>query len=361
MTHSAAGFNLNLSARVPQGAQEMNREVVREFIRRMPKVELHLHLEGSIREGVLQRLAGGAVPRDLYRHVDFNSFLQAYKRACQLLKAPEDFELITYQLLAELAAQNTLYAEVMLSPSVHRRNGLPVVSILEAIERAARRARTEFGIEMRLILDAVRQWGPDEMSWMVELAIEHQGLGIVGVGIGGDELAAEARLFRGLYERARSEGLHLTAHAGEVAGAESVRQAVEELGVERVGHGIRAVEDPGLLALLRRKGVTLDVSLTSNLSTGAVRHLSEHPLPQLLRAGIKITINSDDPAIFATTLTEEYRSAAESFDLDIARIEQLSYTAAAACFLPDGEKQQLIEKLRREISLLRGGLGLEPD
>ncbi|MBI1748560.1 MAG: adenosine deaminase [Acidobacteria bacterium] len=319
------------------------------FIDRLPKVELHLHLEGSIPVHLLKRLSGYAREDldELYHYANFYDFLMAFKKVCRLLREPADFELVTYELLAHLARQNVCYSEVFFSPSIHRRNGLPLEPVFCAIYRAAAQAKMALGIEMAILLDCVRQWGELEAGYVLDLAMEHRKQGVVGIGIGGDELAAPPETFRKVYEAARAGGLHTVAHAGEVAGPASVWGAVHALKAERIGHGLSVAQDDRLLAHCREKQLPLEMSLTGNVMTGAVASLAQHPFRRLFDAGLALTLNSDDPAMFSTTLTAEYRLLATHFGFSADELRRVAQTAVRAAFLPDSRKTVLLERLEQ--------------
>ena len=318
-----------------------------DFIDRLPKVELHLHLEGSVEPPVLRQLSGyaGQDAESLYRYDRFYDFLMAFKTVCLMLRSPADFERVTYDLLARLARQQVHYAEVFFSPSIHRRNGLAVDRVFEALYRGRDRARAEFGIETALLLDSVRQWGVAEARYVMDLAVEHRGTGVVGIGIGGDEVAAPPELFREIYEDARARGLHAVAHAGEAAGAASVWGALRALGAERIGHGVRAAEDPALVDYLRDRQVPVEVCLTSNRMTGLVASWVDHPVRRFFDAGLRVTLHTDDPAMFRTTLTAEYRLLADHFHFTAEEIRQVARHGVLAAFLPEARKVDILREI----------------
>lgn len=318
----------------------------RQFIDRLPKVELHIHLEGSIPPSVLAQLSGyaGEDLASLYRYAGFYDFLMAFKKVCLMLRSPEDFARVTYDLLARLARQNVWYAEIFFSPSIHRRNGLDLDRVLASIDRARLSAQAEFGIEMALLFDNVRQWGVEEARYVLDLATAHRAHAVIGIGIGGDEGAAPPELFRELYDDARAAGLHTVAHAGEAAGPAGVWSALRVLKVERIGHGLRAVEDAALLDYLRHEQIPLEVSLTSNVMTGAVATLADHPVRRFFDAGLLVTLNSDDPAMFHTSLTNEYRRLAEHFHFAPAELRRIARNAFQATFLPAERKAALLAR-----------------
>jgi len=338
-----------------------------EFIRRMPKVELHLHLEGAIAPRTLLELArqnGVALPADtvegverLFRYRDFGEFIDLFRVMARAIVSGEDFARLAYELGLELAAQQVRYAEVMLSPMQHIRR----VNLREALEGIAAgfaRAGRETGVVIRLALDYGRQYGL-EMAWQVlEVAREARDCGIVGWSIGGDEIGFPPEPYAPVFAAARAAGFGLMAHAGEVVGPPSVWGAVEALGSTRIGHGIRSVEDPALLVALRERGVVLDVCPSSNIGTGAVAGWTDHPLRALCDAGVAITINSDDPTFFDTTITEEYRCAVGVLGLSVDELCASVGVAARAAFLPVDQRDALAANVERELAALRAEIGV---
>lgn len=282
-----------------------------DFLRRLPKAELHLHLEGSIEPETLHEL-DPATPieefRALYRYADFNAFLQAFGVVGKRLRTPADYALITRRLLERLEAQNVRYAEIIIAAGVVLWKGQEFAPIYAAIRDEARTSP----VEAHWILDAVRQFGADHVQAVAELAAERVHDGVVAFGIGGSEERGPAAWFSKAFAFARSAGLRLTAHAGESAGPESIRNALA-LGAERIGHGIAAVQDPSLMRELRERDVPLEICITSNLVTGVVKRLEDHPIRRLFDAGVPITLNTDDPAMFGCSLTGEYGLAARTF------------------------------------------------
>jgi adenosine deaminase/aminodeoxyfutalosine deaminase len=281
------------------------------FLHELPKAELHLHLEGSVEPETLHEL-DPATPVDefraLYRYADFDSFLRAFGAVGKRLRTPKDYGLITRRLLASLARQNVRYAEIMIAAGVVLWKEQDFAPIFDAVCEAAAGSP----VQVRWILDAVRQFGVEQAMQVVELAAERLHQGVIAFGIGGSEERGPAKWFPDVFAFARRAGLRLTAHAGESMGPQSIWDALE-LGAERIGHGIAAGQDPALMRHLRERDIPLEICISSNLVTGVVSRLEDHPVRRLYDAGVPIVLNSDDPAMFRCTLTGEYRLAAERF------------------------------------------------
>ncbi len=329
-----------------------------DLIARLPKVELHLHLEGSVRPETLRELAQkksllrrevtrwvGERTEQHFRYGSFQNFLQAFGVITLLLKTPEDYALATTRLIESLAEQNVRYAEVILSVGVLLWKKQPVEEVFDAVARAATNAHERTGVRVQWIFDSIRHFGIEHTREVLQWAIRFRPRGVVGFGIGGDEQRGPAKLFADIYREAREAGLRLTAHAGEAAGPESIRDAVERLGAERIGHGLTAVQDPGVMALLRERRIPLEVCPTSNVATGLIGRFEDHPLPRFLDAGLMVTLNSDDPGMFGTNLHEEFARAARAFSLTRQQIVKLCENAIRFSFLPDEEKRPLFEGL----------------
>jgi aminodeoxyfutalosine deaminase len=282
-----------------------------DFLLEMPKAELHLHLEGAVEPETLHELDPGTPVdtfRELYRYADFDGFLKAFGAVGKLLRTPEAYVLATRRLLERLAAQNVRYAEIILAAGVVLWKEQDFAPIFEAVRRAAEGSP----VEVRWILDAVRQFGVDQAMRVAELAAARVDAGVVAFGIGGSEERGPAEWFTDVFRFARSAGLRLVAHAGEGTSPRSIWAALE-LGAERIGHGIAAIEDPALVRHLRDRGIPLEICITSNLVTGVVKQIADHPVRRLYDAGVPIVLNTDDPAMFGCTLVGEYRLAAREF------------------------------------------------
>jgi len=329
-----------------------------KFIARLPKVELHLHLEGSLRPETLHELAQGKnlVRREVtkwiserraqsYRYKDFQDFLNAFGVVTLLLKTPEDYALAVTRLAAWLAAQRVRYAEVILGVGVLLWKKQSVEEVFDAVSRAAEEAGLRLGVRLGWIFDSIRHFGVAHTREVLAWAIKYRTRGVVGFGIGGNEAGGPAEWFTDIFREAREAGLRLTAHAGEAMGPESIRQAVELLGVERIGHGLTAIRDPNVMALLRDRRIPLEVCPTSNVATGLVARFADHPLPRYLEAGLVVTLNSDDPAMFGTSLQEEFVRATRAFSLSREQIIHLCENAIRHSFLSEEEKAPLFREL----------------
>jgi len=288
----------------------------------LPKAELHLHLEGSIEPETFAELAPGTDPEEArarYRFCDFAGFIEAFKWATSYLRSPDDYALITRRLLESLKRQNVRYAEITLAAGVVLWRKLDFAAIYQAVRESA----AESGMTVFWILDAIRHFGAVPAIEVARLAAERVNDGVVAFGIGGDEARGPAGWFRDVFAFARSQGLQLTAHAGETCGPESVWQALE-IGATRIGHGISSVQDASLLRHLRDHKIPLEICISSNVATGAVAALEAHPIRRIYDAGVPIIINSDDPAVFGTTLTGEYALARDRFGFTDAELAQFA-------------------------------------
>ena len=310
----------------------------------LPKAELHLHLEGSIDPATLLELRKRhgkngtlAEVEQLYRYEDFTGFLLAFKAVTEDLQTPADYELITYRLMQKLKSQNVLHAEVYVSVGVCLWRKQDFDALFEGLERGRERGERDFGVSLLWIFDAVRQFGPIEAQHVAELAVRHKGSSVVGFGIGGDEQKAPPELFRDVYAYAAENGLHLTAHAGESAGPESIWGALN-LRAERVGHGLTAWQDLELVGELATRQIPVEICLSSNLRTGCCRNLTEHPVRNYFDRGLMITLNTDDPAMFRTSLAREYQLAQDTFGFTDEHLRELARNSFEASFLPAEKK-----------------------
>lgn len=336
------------------------------FIQRMPKVELHIHLEGAIEPATLLRLAernrvalpAGTVEglRAWYRFSDFEHFVRVYMTIQQCLRGADDFSLVAYELGADMARQNIRYREATVTPYTHliQNKGLAAEDIIAGLEDGRRRARRDFGVEMRWILDIHRNLAmPATAEVTAQLVLDWADRGVVALGLGGNEATAPSALFAPWFQRVKAAGLASAPHAGEIAGPASVWGAVRDLHADRIGHGVRSIEDPHLLALLLDRQIPLEVNPTSNICLGVYRSFEQHPFIHLLRMGLCVTVNSDDPPLFNTTLTQEYQRLAETFGLTEDDLQRLVLNAVRSTFLPAEERRRMEEEFVRQSAHLR--------
>ncbi|MFI5056853.1 MAG: adenosine deaminase [Candidatus Acidiferrales bacterium] len=322
----------------------------------LPKAELHLHLEGSIQPATVRALTARhgldvseEEVRRRYAYRNFTDFLEAFKWVTSYLTEPQDYALVTRDLAEQLLLQGVVYAEVTLSVGVMLlRNQRPEANF-EAILRESELFATR-GLQFNWIFDATRQFGREAAMRVVEAARNAGSKTIVAFGIGGDEMSIETKEFRPVYEKAAELGLHRLMHAGEVGGPSRIRESIELLGAERIGHGIAAIHDPALMDLLAERRIPLEICPVSNVKTGALARqlrraeaaIAHHPLPQLVRHGIPVVLSTDDPAMFHTTLLEEYENARQMglTENELAHLARMSFEHA---FLTDAEKRALLQ------------------
>jgi aminodeoxyfutalosine deaminase len=328
-----------------------------DWLRRLPKAELHLHLEGTIKPETLVELSNrhdvepltleGA--RALYQYENFLGFLMSFKAVTERLCGPDDYELITYNMVRELAAQGVVHAEVYISFGIiYYWKKAEVEPYVKAIERGRIRGEREFGTTVLWIIDAVRHFGVEEAARVFRKAAELRAEypSIVGIGIGGDEARGGADLFRELYAEARAAGLRLTAHAGESMGPASIWSAIN-IGAERVGHALSARNDAELMDVLAQKQIPLEINVTSNVRTGCCNGLDEHPVKLYFESGLMITINSDDPPMFGSDLLGEYVLVQDRFEFSLEQMRELAANSVEASFLPPDKKLALLQRVEQ--------------
>jgi adenosine deaminase/aminodeoxyfutalosine deaminase len=321
------------------------------FLRGLPKAELHLHLEGSVEPATLLELrsrhgmagANLVACEALYRYQDFQGFLMAFKAVTEHLRVAEDYELITYRLMERLQAENVLHAEVFVSVGVCLWRKQDFSALFAGMERGRERGARDFGVSLLWIFDAVRHFGAGLAQRVAELAVEYQHRNVIAFGIGGDESRGAPELFRDVYAFAANHGLHLTAHAGETTSPESIWGALN-LGAERIGHGLTAAQDPELLEELAQRQVPVEICLTSNVLTGACPRLEDHPVRQYFDQGLMLTLNTDDPAMFRTSLCREYAITQKTFGFTEEHLRELARNSFEASFLPAERKVELLDR-----------------
>ncbi len=365
----------------------------------LPKAELHLHLEGCLTPALVAQLAaqhGESLALEQvaarFAIASFVDFLELFKWATSYLRQPEDYALLATHVVRELAAQNCLYAEITLSVGVMLLRNQDVYANFAAIREAASKASAVHHIRIQWIFDAVRQFGPEKAMDVARLAAQMKSQGVVAFGIGGDEESLPASDFRKVFEYVASEGLHRVAHAGEIGGPQSIRDVIEILGAERIGHGISAIHDEKLMDLLIERQIPLEICPTSNLRTGALAkllstgvpgtkgarplggrsfssdikppeingalapedraRLEDHPLPRLVARGVPVTLATDDPGMFRTSLNAEYAAAHEQMGLTIPQLVSIAEAGFQHSFLSENEKRSAIEHFRSEAKRL---------
>jgi adenosine deaminase/aminodeoxyfutalosine deaminase len=331
---------------------------IQSFIRRLPKAELHLHLEGTILPATLVELSShhGACPltlagaEALYQFTDFSGFLLAFKAVTEHLASPEDYELAAWRMMEHLAAQGIVHAEVYVAVGVilHWRNPDPDAfdPIFAGLERARLRAARELGLSLYWIFDAVRHFPIEEAEQVFRKAVDlrHSHPSIIGIGLGGDERRTGSEPFRALYAQARAAGLRLTNHAGETTGPEAIWQALA-IGSERIGHAVSAIRDVSLLRELKKQSIGLELNPTSNVRTGVCPSLAAHPLRQYFDRGLLVTLNSDDPAFFGSDLANEFLLAHTEQGFTREELRQLAANSIRASFLPEIEKDAWLARV----------------
>ena len=331
---------------------------IKDFIRRLPKAELHLHLEGTITPATLVELSSrhDAKPmllrnaEALYRFNDFTGFIEAFKAVTRQLVHPDDYELAAWRMMERLAAQGVVHAEVYISVGViymwRNYNPLAFEPIFAGLERARERGERELGLSLYWIFDAVRHFTVEEAGVVFRKAAEMrlENPSIVGIGLGGDERKAGSKPFRSFYAEAGKAGLRLTNHAGETTGPEAIWEALE-IGSERIGHALSAIEDTALLEELRVRAVPLELNPTSNVRTGVCASFAAHPLRRYFDAGLMVTLNSDDPAFFGSDVANEYLLAHTEQGFTREELRQLAANSIRASFLPDGVKAGFLTQI----------------
>ena len=339
------------------------------FLRQLPKAELHLHLEGTVTPETLIALSerhayeNPETPlltleeaRALYHYTDFSGFLLAFKAITRRLITADDYELIAWRMVEQLAAQGVVHAEVYISIGViyywrkeeAARNPDLVPQIFAGLEKARVRAAKELSLTLYWIFDAARHFGVDEAAVVFRQAAEmhRTAPSIIGIGIGGDERIIGAEPFKELYAEARNAGLRLTAHAGETIGPESIWAALN-IGAERIGHGLSAQYDHDLIELLAERQVPIEISITSNVKTASCAGLAQHPVRRYFDQGLMITLNSDDPALFGSNLMGEYMLAHEQFEFTEEHLRELAANSLEASFLPPEEKVAWLRRIAK--------------
>jgi adenosine deaminase len=333
----------------------------------MPKVDLHRHLEGSLRIQTLVKIArehGIDLPSYDIEYLrplvtmaneepDFNRFIQKFQIIRRFYTTEAAIKRVAYEAVADAANDNIKYLELRFNPvALSRVEGFPLDQVTDWVCNTVAQAKADSGIEVNLILQIGREESVEIASQIANIALAHRDNGVVGLDLAGHEAKYPARRFADVFRRVGQQGLGVTVHAGEIGGAENVREAIELLGARRIGHGVRAVEDSDVVQVVRRHGVTLEVCPTSNLLTGVVRGLWQHPLPDLLALNLRVTINTDDPSIFDTTITDEYMTAILAMGVTLEQIKHTILTGIAGSFQPPDQQRRMAEWFRKELELI---------
>lgn len=334
--------------------------------RALPKVELHRHLEGSLRLDTMVDIArqhGITIPADVLRlstlvqiqeedKFTFQNFLAKFNTLRLFYRSPDAIHRITREAVEDAARDNVRYMELRFTPvALSRAERFPLHDVVDWVITSAQEASKKHGVIVRLIASMNRHESTELAEQVAWLAVEHLKDGLIAIDLAGNEAEFKTEPFYGLIKEARQSGLHVTIHAGEWGPATNVKEAIEQLGAERVGHGVRVLEDQNIVALAREHGTAFEVCLTSNYQSGVVRSLDTHPLMKMLEAGLNVTINTDDPSISRITLSHEYYTACEDLRMPQSTLRQRIVAAAQACFLEDHEKENLVTQLNKDLKL----------
>ncbi len=318
----------------------------------LPKAELHCHIEGAAPTQLVVAQAakynveiGHLIDGDRFVWNDFTTFLDAYDSAAGLFRTEEDYALLAETYLRSLADEGAIYSEIFISPDHARLAGLSADAYVSGLGEGILRARDSHGIEGRIIVTCVRHFGPEQAVAVARYAAGRPHPLVTGFGMGGDERHGSHADFSAAFDIARDAGLGITTHAGEVAGAHSVTDALDHVRPSRIGHGVRAVEDPAVVNRLADEGVVLEICPGSNVALSVFDSFSEHPFRDLRDAGVKVTLNSDDPPYFDTTLGREYAFGQEHFGLTDAELVETTRTALEAAFVDEDTRRTLLAKL----------------
>jgi aminodeoxyfutalosine deaminase len=326
-----------------------------DFIAGLPKSELHVHHVGSASPRIVADLAArhpeAGVPEDpdklaeYFVFSDFAHFITVYLSVVDLIRDAEDVRTLTYEVARDMTAMNIRYAELTMTPYSSVVRGIPAQAYIEAIEDARVSAERELGIVLRWSFDIPGEAGLEAAAITAQIATELTPDGLVSFGLGGPEIGVPRPQFKPHFDAARAIGLHSVPHAGETTGPETIWDSIHDLGAERIGHGTSSVQDPALLAFLVEHEIALEVCPTSNVATRAVPEIAQHPLPDMVKAGVTVTINSDDPPMFSTDLNREYRIAADLLGLDHTGVAELAKNAVTVSFAPDALKARLLAEI----------------
>ena len=350
------------------------KERLKQYVQAAPKAELHIHLEGSMRPETLLMLAARnkvdlpvstvEEARQWFTFRDLPHFTQTFGIVARCLRTADDYELLTYEFGVQMAQQHIHYAEVMVSVSIpHFTFGIPFDTLFSGLQQGRMHAERDFGVQMRWVFDIVRatRLGKlfEKADYTTKGALECRKEWVVALGLGGREAQGPPEMFARWFEQARSEGLHSVPHAGEVMGPQSIWGALHHLGAERIAHGVRSIEDPHLVSYLAEQQVPLDVCPWSNICLGVYPSLKEYPLARLYAAGVPLSVNSDDPSLFNTTLTDNLLALCDPLDLSLKAIDDLLLNGVRQSFLEAEQKQHLERVFRAEMQSLHNELQLD--
>lgn len=332
----------------------------------LPKVDLHRHLEGSLRLTTMLDIArqhGVTVPVSMFNlsglvqvqdqdPMTFTNFLDKFKTLRLFYKSPDVIDRVTREAVEDAARDNCRYLELRFTPvALSRAEGFPLHDVMDWVVSSSQEAASKYKIKVGLIASVNRHESPELAEQVAWLAAEHIKDGLTGLDLAGNEAEYTSGPFQGIFKEAKQAGLHVTIHAGEWGPAENVRDAIENLGAERIGHGVRVLEDKSVTALAKERETIFEVCVTSNYQSGVVKSLPEHPLPRMFEAGLKVTVNTDDPSVSRITLAHEYQHISEDLRVPMDTLKNSVIVAAQAAFLPDVEKEKLVVSLKKELKL----------
>ena len=334
--------------------------------RALPKVELHRHLEGTLRLATMLDVArqhGITIPEDVLRlsnlvqmqadeSFSFQNFLSKFNTLRLFYRSPDVIHRITREAIEDAARDNVRYMELRFTPvALSRAERFPLHDVIDWVASSAQSAAQEYGVMVKLITSVNRHESPELAEQVAWLAAEHQDSGVVAIDLAGNEAEFKSEPFYGVFKEARQAGLHVTIHAGEWGPAANVREAIEELGAERIGHGVRVLEDEDITALAKERGIPFEVCVTSNYQSGVVPEPGSHPLPKMLACGLNVTVNSDDPSVSRITLSHEYHVVCDNLGLSSGMLKERILAAGRAAFLTENERAQLLTRLKKELKL----------
>jgi adenosine deaminase len=332
----------------------------------LPKVDLHRHLEGTLRLDTMLDIAqqhGITIPADVLRlsnlvqmqeeeKYSFQTFLSKFNTLRLFYRSPDVIHRITREAIEDAAKDNVKYLELRFTPvALSRAERFPLHDVIDWVITSAQNAAKEFGVTVRLIASVNRHESHELAEQVAWLSAEHKERGLIAMDLAGNEAEFKSEPFYGVFKEARQAGLHITIHAGEWGPAANVREGIEELGAERIGHGVRVLEDDSVVALAKERNTAFEVCVTSNFQSGVVPALETHPLSAMLKAGLNVTINTDDPSVSRITLSQEYHVVCDELGIPLEILKERILAGARAAFLPENERNTLISQLTKELNL----------